>query len=769
MNEINLNTGMKTYAEYVEEQTLNQINEKANRVGIRRLEKSEEENRAKKAKLSTTQVTERSVSQLSYPLISPFPLNEETEKYHPLAYVTIYADKPNGDKVEFHILKNVLMIYSKLYEELFQEKKWKESYTNTVLWERLNLSNESYHEDAIKYVIDFMQFRAKLLKGQSYHPLKELNNVLNIFNDIYEIATTKKIDKLKKECRAFITDYSQKGLQELADSFYMTFDYSFDSGLEQIWLNSYIKAIKSPNADAFYHLILRLAKEDFSKINPAQVLIIHSYLIKAIIEICSMPSELLNQDPQLVREIYCTLFDLTYLNPHHELSLSIFISEINSSYVISYLNNLLNVNKLEKHESNCKLQLLYIYLSIRYFSVNTNIINQIQSIDERAHLIIDKNLKSIAFGLIYKNLYPKKAYHSLNSINFQKEENKKIQFDFDCLLLNFEITKTVYDQETMCKKLIDLTINYPYSAHSLWKLKALTHSQGKNYQLAIEAFSKAFNEFFNITTDLECVYQRAHCYFKLKNYSSALEDCNLYLESYQSKEYKNDWMHSSILILQINCYIEVEKFNLALDLCSEALIQQLDMTAQAKICRAQGLIHQNLKNYDLAIKNYETALAIHGGNKKNLLSMGQCYQHSSNPKLAKNCYQQVLKLDPKNPIAIFELGLYFMNESLFFYALEMFDQLKDVRLDSELTFYRCQCNLYLNNATESFNLFNKLVNFDKINFNYLLAITKLSKDLKKYDLAVKLCDEILKIATHDSIKNPTLEFRKGCLERIINR
>jgi len=60
-----------------------------------------------------------------------------------------------------------------------------------------------------------------------------------------------------------------------------------------------------------------------------------------------------------------------------------------------------------------------------------------------------------------------------------------------------------------------------------------------------------------------------------------------------------------------------------------------------------GIVYQQLKDYDVAIKYLQTALQLDQNSSEGLYNLGRAFENNGEPERAVDCYQKVIKLNPK--------------------------------------------------------------------------------------------------------------------------
>ena len=210
----------------------------------------------------------------------------------------------------------------------------------------------------------------------------------------------------------------------------------------------------------------------------------------------------------------------------------------------------------------------------------------------------------------------------------------------------------------------------------------------KNYQQALQSFSKAISEGIKDNNKLAIIYfTRALCYENLKQPDMAIEDYSKVISL--NPQYRNAYWNRGVL------YDRKESFQAALDDYTKAIALTQDNNSllilycnvaydNAKLNQPQralaadstamllnpgysraytlkGMIHLSLKKYPQAIDDYTTA--INTDDRSNIKRLAYCYidradAKSKNNQLkdAINDYSYAINLDPQNGHAYWNRG-----------------------------------------------------------------------------------------------------------------
>jgi len=724
----------------------NATDEKINEAS-RKLEVENAEQAVKRQKTTDGRMSgsEAKVQQLGQGVISVTPPGlglEEAKKRRLLSYITFRISQPQTQEVlEISILKNVLMTYSKFYKKLLSEDNWKENQTNTIEW-------RDYSYLALKYVCEFMEYKSKILIKDEYQSLEKMPNLLIVFNDIYAISNHYDIKELKKECEKIIPIYFKKGLQEIADSFYMCYNYPFSSDLEEIWLNTYLEALNtSPHPEELYELIITLANTDFSGLNPSRALTIHTYLLKCIQHILSHDSFSKCTNPELVQQLYCALFDLTYMNtPYIDLQLSNFIAHPlkNKSFNLKTLINHPHFQNAYKYP---KIQLLHIYI-ICYLGESN-----LDSLVNQAKLINNENLKQIALGLVHKYYEQFDEAYQYFLAAKSHMENEKLALDVDCLMFEIDLKRKT-NSDKIAEKLSTLEKTHPLIAHYLWQQKGMSEQDAKDYKAARDSFIKAFK----LNASLKCLKSQVSCYFQLKEYASVVEFC----ENYQNLR-KQDPL---AIVFQGCSYIYLNKCEKGISCLDEALKLNLDPETRLTVLQSKVKAYKTLHNYSEAITICFEILKIDKNNIKTYFDLADCYFKSQQFVAAIKIYEKCESLKPNgsHPQILFNIGLCYMQLNQYNMAIEKLEKSLTMQHSYETLFYTGLC--YIENEDKA-----ALIVFQSLIKNQQFSVDKLNTAInfcakrQKHQIAQQLFNEFLSNSSNASDIQKVNESMKSYFEK----
>jgi tetratricopeptide (TPR) repeat protein len=88
----------------------------------------------------------------------------------------------------------------------------------------------------------------------------------------------------------------------------------------------------------------------------------------------------------------------------------------------------------------------------------------------------------------------------------------------------------------------------------------------------------------------------------------------------------------------------------------------------------RGNLYQTLKQYELALEDYETALKINKNFTDAYFNQGNCYKDLNQPAKAIDCYHKAVLSNPKYYTAYTNMGLCYQNLQEFNQALECFNK-----------------------------------------------------------------------------------------------
>jgi len=704
------------------------------------LDSQEEESELKKQKTSSHMIPHQ-LGQETFPIFPPDLNPEEMKQRYPLSYVTFHISEPHSQEDrKISILKNVLMSHSKKYKQLFSQSSQQDQQITQIKW-----ASSSYL--ALKHVCEFMELKSKILLKEHYKPLEKRDYPSSIFNEVYAICHVYQIKKLEKECQKLIPLYFTQGMQKMIESFYMAYNYSFKSNLENTWLDSFATALNTfPQPDQLYELIIRLASIDFSHLKFDRVLTIHIDLIQAIKIAISSPLFIHVNDQQLIIKLYHALFDLIYLNTSHtDLQLSNFFPYF-SLHSATHLQNFIKHPHFIKACTDPKVKLLYIYTLCLLKK------RSLKKILDEAATISDENLKQIGLGLIYFH-YSKlnQAYSHFTKARSQIY-NKKLQLDLNCLIFEINLKKNDYKPEETVKKLLACAGNQPLTLHYLWQKKGMWE-RITNHQIAIISFAEALK----IRESAQCWKLKANSYYELKQYEFAVA------AFVKCREFGNQDPH--IIALQGHCHAYLKNFQLGLDLCTTALDSTLDHPIFLKTLKIKGLCHYNLNNYAAAIKDYEYFIQFNKKDIEVFCNLASSYLNLSKFKLASDMYDEVLKLQKNNVNDIILSNIFLCHIKLEKYheAIKQLDEILKVRVSPLILVKKGLCYVLLNKDQQAFVIFKELIkvrSFGLADFNLVISYYK---NFNRLEPAEQLFNEYLEHTLNQSDKQKIVNCMQNCL------
>lgn len=179
-----------------------------------------------------------------------------------------------------------------------------------------------------------------------------------------------------------------------------------------------------------------------------------------------------------------------------------------------------------------------------------------------------------------------------------------------------------------------------------------------------------------------------------------------------------------------------------------------------------GMMHYQLNQYDLALKQIDRALKLNSKDVYAWLARGRTARESGAEAKAIESYRRVHELDPENDEAIFMLSAYEMKQGRKRSALQLLEELHQKEPQNDYVRYQLGALYMVNNEpAETLNLWEDLFYHGERNPEFLLGLALAYFETQKYSQS----EEILTRLQFMYPREPSIQFMLGETYRVQNR
>ena len=218
-----------------------------------------------------------------------------------------------------------------------------------------------------------------------------------------------------------------------------------------------------------------------------------------------------------------------------------------------------------------------------------------------------------------------------------KGKTVDVQFNLD-----YNVYKKQLQKELTAQDNLSTVFNNIFNNKVLRKMAAYSFADKADWYLIFNAYDGAVTYYTKAINYDPANYQyyldRAYSYLELERYEKALIDVNKVLELKPEL-----W---EALILQSVLYQKTKQYSLAVKTYTKALTLKSDSN-ETDIYLARGVAYYSLKEYDKAIADFDTAIAMNPENSDAYSNKAFCYFEQKQYNKALELFDYAVKLAPK--------------------------------------------------------------------------------------------------------------------------